>query len=49
MPITFNCACGKVLRVPDTSAGKRAKCPACSAIVTVPEPEPVLEIVEGSH
>lgn len=46
MPITFNCACGKVLRVPDTSAGKRAKCPVCSAVVTVPEPEPVLEIVE---
>jgi hypothetical protein len=48
MPITFNCACGKTLRVPDANAGRRAKCPACSAIVSVPAPEvePVFEIVE---
>lgn len=51
MPITFTCACGKTLRVPDTSAGKRAKCPACQAVVDIPappapEPEPVFEIVE---
>ncbi|MBN9121905.1 MAG: hypothetical protein J0I06_22650 [Planctomycetes bacterium] len=53
MPITFACACGKTLRVPDTSAGKRAKCPACGAVVAIPtpqpepDPEPVFEIVEG--
>jgi hypothetical protein len=52
MPITFNCPCGKTLRVPDSSAGKRAKCPLCSAVVAIPapepppEPEPVFEIVE---
>jgi hypothetical protein len=54
MPITLNCACGKTLRVPDTSAGKRAKCPACGALVAIPvpapppepEPEPVFEIEE---
>ena len=45
MPITFNCACGKTLRVPDASAGKRAKCPACAAVIPVPEPEPVVEVV----
>lgn len=45
MPIAFNCACGRTLRVPDASAGKRARCPVCSAVVTVPEPEPVFEIV----
>lgn len=45
MPITFNCTCGKTLRVPDTSAGKRAKCPVCSAVLAVPEPEPVFEVV----
>ena len=56
MPITFNCPCGKTLRVPDDSAGKRAKCPACSAVVAIPlppppptppappEPEPVFEV-----
>jgi hypothetical protein len=50
MPITFNCTCGKILRVPDETAGRRAKCPACNAVVNVPrpEPEPEFEIVEGS-
>ena len=58
MPITLNCPCGKTLRVPDASAGKRAKCPLCNAVVTVPapepppepepEPEPVFEIVEDA-
>ncbi|MBP3957678.1 hypothetical protein J8F10_20705 [Gemmata sp. G18] len=46
MPITFNCPCGKTLRVPDSSAGKRARCPVCNAIASVPEPEPVFEIAE---
>ena len=40
MPITFNCPCGKMLRVPDENAGRRAKCPACNAVVAVPKPEP---------
>jgi hypothetical protein len=51
MPITFNCACGKTLRVADEHAGKRVKCPACNAIGTVPggpEPEPVFEVVENA-
>ncbi|MCI0704448.1 MAG: hypothetical protein L0241_25620 [Planctomycetia bacterium] len=46
MPITFNCTCGKTLRVPDEHAGRRAKCPACNAIVDIPGPDPVFEIVE---
>lgn len=51
MPITLNCPCGKTLRVPDASAGKRARCPACQAVVTIPtapppEAEPVFEVVE---
>lgn len=54
MPITFPCACGKTLSVPDASAGKRAKCPACRAVVAIPlpsppappEPEPVFEVEE---
>ena len=38
MPITMNCSsCGKTLSVPDTAAGKKAKCPACGQIMTVPE------------
>jgi hypothetical protein len=37
MPIEFQCTgCQQQLRVPDTSAGKSAKCPKCSTIVVVP-------------
>jgi phage FluMu protein Com len=36
MPIEFDCACGKHLKVPEIHAGKRAKCPACKEVVTVP-------------
>lgn len=46
VPITFNCACGKTLKVPDEHAGRRAKCPVCGAVVGVPGPDPVFEVVE---
>jgi hypothetical protein len=46
MPITFNCACGKTLRVKDELAGKRVKCPACDAVAAVPAAEPQFEVVE---
>lgn len=37
MPIEFRCpSCTQQLRVPDTAAGKGAKCPKCQSIVTVP-------------
>lgn len=37
MPIEFRCsACSKLLRVPDESAGKQAKCPQCQAVMTIP-------------
>jgi uncharacterized RDD family membrane protein YckC/RNA polymerase subunit RPABC4/transcription elongation factor Spt4 len=40
MAIDLNCSgCGKRLRVPDDSAGKQARCPACGRISTVPGPE----------
>jgi hypothetical protein len=39
MPITFDCDCGKALRVKDEFAGKRVRCPACQAVVTAPEAE----------
>ncbi len=42
MPVEVACACGKSFRVPDHTAGKRVKCPACSQPVAVPsaaEPE----------
>lgn len=37
MPIEFRCpGCSKLLRTPDESAGKRAKCPQCGEIAGVP-------------
>jgi len=37
MPIEFRCeGCSKLLRTPDESAGKKAKCPQCGMIVDVP-------------
>jgi hypothetical protein len=39
MPIETTCqTCGKRLRVGDEHAGKLARCPACQAIYTVPQP-----------
>ena len=37
MPISVTCECGKTLKAPDTSAGKKAKCPECSAVIKIPE------------
>jgi hypothetical protein len=45
MPITFSCECGKQLKVGDQFAGKRAKRPACNAVVQVPAVEPVEELM----
>ena len=44
MSITFACTCGKSFKVDDHLAGKRTRCPACKAPLTVPTPEP--EIIE---
>lgn len=39
MPIEFRCGqCGKLLRTPDDTAGKMAKCPECAAVVPIPIP-----------
>ena len=45
MPISVACAgCEKKLKVPDTAAGKKIRCPACKAVIAVPEPEPLVEV-----
>jgi len=36
MPIRFRCKCGKGLKVADSFAGKRAKCPKCGIVLVVP-------------
>jgi hypothetical protein len=41
MPIEFRCSgCSKVLRTPDESVGKQARCPHCGAVVDVPHAAP---------
>jgi cell division septation protein DedD len=37
MVIRFQCECGRTLRIEDEYAGRKGKCPACEAIVTIPE------------
>lgn len=38
MPIEFSCpGCRKVLRVADSAAGKKARCPDCSTVSDVPQ------------
>ena len=37
MPITVFCPnCGKKLKAPDTAAGRKAKCPQCQTVLTLP-------------
>jgi phage FluMu protein Com len=49
MAISIRCPqCGRKLNAPDTAAGKRARCPDCKAIVTLPAaseapPEDILD------
>jgi len=38
MPIEFRCpSCNKLLRTPDGTAGKQAKCPQCGNLTSIPE------------
>lgn len=42
MAIVVPCSCGKKIKAPDGSEGRRAKCPNCGSILTIPLPEPEL-------
>jgi hypothetical protein len=35
MPLEFRCSCGQMLRVPETSVGKHARCPKCNNLTIV--------------
>jgi glutaredoxin len=39
MPISFPCGCGRTLRVKDDLAGRNVRCPQCSSVLTVPNPD----------
>jgi predicted RNA-binding Zn-ribbon protein involved in translation (DUF1610 family) len=44
VPIKVTCAgCGVTLTAPDSSAGKRAKCPKCGGAIEIPAPEEIYE------
>ncbi len=45
MPIVFACQCGKQLRVAETAEGKRARCPNCGEILTIPKSEHSVEVI----
>src|SRR5262249_58931934 len=45
MAISLQCGCGRALRLKDHLAGKRVKCPDCSSVLTVPEPDVVEDAV----
>jgi hypothetical protein len=37
MPISLKCACGRALRAKDELAGRKVRCPQCSAVLNVPQ------------
>jgi hypothetical protein len=44
MPITFTCpSCAKTLRVSETTAGRKGRCPNCADIFTIPHASTVAE------
>ena len=41
MAIRFKCACGRALKVDDSTAGKKVKCPHCGQTCTIPAAKPI--------
>jgi hypothetical protein len=39
MPIAVTCECGRAMRVKDELAGRKVRCPACAAVLTVSQPD----------
>jgi len=39
MAISFQCNCGRKLKVRDELAGRSARCPACAAVLKIPAPQ----------
>jgi uncharacterized RDD family membrane protein YckC/DNA-directed RNA polymerase subunit RPC12/RpoP len=50
MPIRFKCnLCGKALKVDESKAGKRVRCPGCTEVILIPKPEEELVEVEYEY
>jgi hypothetical protein len=39
MPIPVTCECGRSMRVKDEVAGRKFRCPSCSRVLAVPDPQ----------
>ncbi|MBI4576994.1 MAG: hypothetical protein HY722_12100, partial [Planctomycetes bacterium] len=46
MPIRVQCACGRVIHVADSMAGKKGRCPGCSEALSVPWQPDVFEFAD---
>ncbi len=44
VPIDVQCSCGKRLKAPDNSAGKRGKCPACGQSLLIAASSPAVPV-----
>ncbi len=44
MPIEVTCQCGRVLKAPESAAGKRGRCRACGAPLQIPDVVIALEV-----
>lgn len=49
MSYSFQCSCGEKLEIPENLLGKKAKCPKCSTIISIPEEIEQLPILEESQ
>ena len=50
MPIRFKCnLCGKALKVDESKAGKQVRCPGCTEVILIPQPEEELVEVEYEY
>jgi hypothetical protein len=48
MPIQFACSCGRKLQASEEHVGRRVKCPACGAEMTVPAGQTAVQPAEAS-
>ena len=49
MSILVTCDCGRSVRVKDESAGRKFRCPACTAIVAVPRPDDIRAVKNEAY
>lgn len=47
MSIRIKCSCGQLLNVPDSSGGKKVRCPSCQLVIQVPVvPTPAKPVID---